>query len=399
MGASIRVFTAFIQRNNFEMFTILKIKKLLSSGLLLTLFYCIICCADSVDVKTTNLETLKAEIEKKIEDYKQTREKIHSKFPSRLLTKFEMKERIYAMFGDFFRDPKKYNSFSRSLTKDQHKEFRSFRELFGKKILYKAFSASEIVQMMKILKADFPDGKNISALTRLYTMFTVKPSGSDINKCKELQKKLNITEDFIDYLKCTRFQDLYQFYYAIIRTENYPLRMKKREITRLLNKLLQSSKNDGNRDVQKEMDSYYRNSLKVFGETPQRRAMAFRYYYCLKLFSDSVQDPQKSKTIKKVLQESKLMRKAVLSLLIAGPWCNRHMTHYVKKYDQKLDYNNFDKYWPVLQEMSKTLIQEVFRRMKKEYLEKCPVAVRKDSELAGQCFIECFFGISFEPNN
>lgn len=153
----------------------------------------------------------------------------------------------------------------------------------------------------------------------------------------------------------------------------------------MLKELTASNKNESNRMVQEEVDAFIKKAWGVFPASPQVPNAGISHYFIIKFFSESMQSPQKREDIKKALQESKMMRKGVVSLIIGTRYGNHKN---IDKIVEKFDYDNFDRYWTDLQEISIGLTEEIFPG-DKQRMEGSPTA--KAQETMGKCYLECFF--------
>ena len=104
------------------------------------------------------------------------------------------------------------------------------------------------------------------------------------------------------------------------------------------------------------------------------------------MFSECMQSPEKKDAIKKALQESIMMRKAIFSVIIGDQYGN---VEYVKKIANGIDYDNFDQYWSLLEEKSEELVESLFSNEIRKKLEEAPGAASR--KMMAQCYLECFF--------
>lgn len=369
------------------MLYLLKIKIVLCLGLLFGLFCCPTWAAEHIAENK-----LITEIKKELTELKQIQENISSKIPAALLEKFELKERIFAQFGDYFKEPKRYNEYIHTLTPGQRKDFSAYKELLFKELASKEMLSNDIRDMLGILKKHAPDEKKYSQIVEFYDRVKIKPSGLEMNKCKMLQAKLKIPDDFVDFLiQSAKFQGAYRFYFIVLSAIKEPVEQKKTKIKQLMAKLYEDNKNEVNIEKRNNVEAFYKATVPLLWE---ERKKGPDYYYRIKLFSDCMQPPQ-GQDIKKVLQDSKLMREAVVSLMIGDG--SRDVSIYVKEYNQRLNYDNFEAYWVTLQEISKNLTKQIFPRM--TMLDKYSPEEKQAGKLNAQCYLECFFTPYLDLNN
>jgi hypothetical protein len=364
-----------------------KLKKVSCFGFFLILLahlnYSLVAEENATESKSLRLVS---EIKQELKELERTQKVISEKFP--LKNKFEIKEVIYSELVSFFKkDNHTFDEYFKSLTSNQREDFWEYLGILGKETWYKQISNSnEIIEMMEALKKNPPDKEWCLRFMKWYDSNKEKPADSEINKCKMLREKLNVPEPVIDYLTTsTRYHGLFEFYSTVIRIIDDPVDKQRRKIIPLLKELTVSNKNESDKMIQKETEDFIKNSWKVFPVSIQVPNIGTRDYYIIKLFSDCMQLSQKKEVIEKVLQESKLMRKAIITLIIGARYGNRKN---IEKNAEGLDYDNFGKYWLNLQEISKGLTDEIFPG-DKQRMEGLPTAATQAT--MGKCYLECFF--------
>ena len=367
----------------------LKIKNVFCFDLfLISLFilsYPIVAEDHAIENKRLKLVT---EIKGGLKEFEQMQKDISLKFP--LMKTFELKERIFSALDSYFKkDSKDYDVYIKTLTPSQLKEFSEYQRLLGKETWDRQTSNSnEINEMVGDLKKYRSNEKIYLAFVSFYNELLGKPSEAEINKCQMLKEKINVPEPVIDYwMTYPKYQGLFDYYSSVLKIINYPSEQQAMKIRLSLSELLTYNKSESDKKIQKETDDFIQKSQETLS-TPNIAIpnIGSQDYYRIKLFSECMQSPEKKDAIKKVLQESIMMRKAIFSVIIGDQYGN---VGYVKKIADKIDYDNFDNYWAVLQEESKHITESLFSEEIRKRYEESPKAL--SNKIIAKCFLECFF--------
>ena len=325
------------------------------------------------------------EIKNELKELEQIQKDISSKYPLR--SRFELKYPIFSSIGYFFKKDSKINDeYFKTLTPSQRKDFWDYVWGLMKEAWNRQLSSNnEIIKMMEALKKNHPDEKIYLEFAAFYDMLKNKPS--EENKCQILREILNIPKPVIDYwMTCPRYNGLFEFYSTVIRMIDEPVDKQRRKIAPMLKELTESNKNELDKMVQEEVDTFIKKAWGVFPASPQVPNIGSQDYYRIKLFSECMQSPEKKDAIKKALQESIMMRKAIFSVIIGDQYGN---VEYVKKIANGIDYDNFDQYWSLLEEKSEELVESLFSNEIRKKLEEAPGAASR--KMMAQCYLECFF--------
>ena len=359
-----------------------KIKKVSCFGfflILLTHLNCpLVAEENATEKKSLRLVT---EIKQELKELERIQKDISSKFPLR--SRFELKYPIFSSIDSFFKkDCKNYDEYFKTLAPSLREDFWDYVGLLMKEAWNRQLSSNnEIIEMMEALKRDSSDDETYLAFIKFYDGLKNNPFDSEENKRQMLREKINIPAPVVDYwMTYPRYQGLFEFYSTVIRIIDNPVDKQRRKIVPLLKELTVSNKNESDRMVQEEVDAFIKEAWGVFPVPPQVPNAETSHYSIIKLFSESMQSPQKREDIKKALQKSKLMRKGVVSLIIGTRYGNHKN---IDKIVEKFDYDNFDRYWADLQEISKGLTEEIFPGDKS--------SPSKAQATMGKCYLECFF--------
>ncbi|OGV35485.1 MAG: hypothetical protein A2020_02410 [Lentisphaerae bacterium GWF2_45_14] len=169
------------------------------------------------------------------------------------------------------------------------------------------------------------------------------------------------------------------------------------QIKSLINTLYEINERESDLNKKNEVTNFIKG---IYNQLPSnnlaRRPLA--YYYRLKLFESCLSDPKSKEIIKKKLKKHIALRKAIIPLFVRNEATRGDIDSFVEKYESQLDYNDFDKYWPALEKISKNLIPDLFTSLGRPNLQLYTAEQIENSKLAAQCYIECFFTPNLDLN-
>ena len=285
------------------------------------------------------------------------------------IEKYKLNREIFSDLSNHFRNVDLLNNYVKTLSKEEMNKFRIVEQLSAKEGIKDSLEQPDVKEIFKIVKNKYWDDKTHEQLINCFKMsLELEYTKEDKLKHEALINDLKISAKILDYLKIrSRFDGSYNFYDMTLRMFNFTIREKSDEMYRLLNELKNSKTGESDKKVQKEIEDFIKKSQGALS-TPSVVIpnIGTRNYLYIKYFAECMQSTEKKDAIKKVLQGSKLMREAVISVVLGSLDSNAKETEMIVGAG-KLDYDNFDSYWSRLEEISKGLTENFIPVIKQKF--------------------------------
>ena len=208
-------------------------------------------------------------------------------------------------------------------------------------------------------------------------LMSLKPSDSEKKQLAILKNEYKDLKFINSLLLSSYFQVLFDYYDAVLMIVEKTARQKKRQIKLKILDLQKDNRSELNYKKKKEVEvfistCYSQLSSNVSGD------ISLRYYYRLKTFEDCMCNPGQQRVVKKMLKDNYALRKAIIPLIIKYQSA-RDVSSYMTKYNNKLKYDNFDKYWEGIIDISSNLAKNIMPDMTTLKLQEYSHDIRRKS--------------------
>ncbi|OGV35484.1 MAG: hypothetical protein A2020_02405 [Lentisphaerae bacterium GWF2_45_14] len=358
---------------------------------------------------TSSSENKIAAIKTKIGKFEKIKESTQREYGTVFIKKIILKTSFYARFADCFRpDTKIFDNYARSLKSDMQREYREYYVLKLRKQFEEQLRTKELVQAMTLGGVKKEDLEKQSSL---FSRLLAPLSETEITRLNALASELKNSyperqlagEDgvflyykfeFLFQMNCTMLEQIFEKENKLATELTYSINELKAE-----RKQLTSNKEEAGK-----IDSFIKtippiSKHRLSGLSHAEISPEISHYYRIKAFQDNMDDPESKEVIKEQLKKHIALRKAIIPLFVRNEATRGDIDRFVEKYESQLDYNDFDKYWPALEKISKNLIPDLFTSLGRPNLQLYTAEQIENSKLAARCYLECFFTPYLDLNN
>jgi len=322
--------------------------------------------------------------------------KLEGKYPN--LHVYRLKGNNYGEFANYFRVNKEYTTYLHSLNQVQQRDFLEYDKLLQRRSIKDFYSKNSFKEITELLKENFPQNKELLTFLKYFDLEKMQLTSVEEQRLDDLEKQIKQPPFMDSFIVHVNFVGLFNFYDTAILVIEEPMTPVRRQITSLMNTLYEINEKQSDLNKKNEITSFV---TYVYNQLPSRNLdrKPLYYYYRLKLFESCLSDPKSKEIIKEQLKKHIALRKAVIPLFIRTDATRRDIDRFVKEYESQLDYNDFDKYWPALEKISKNLIPDLFTSLGRPNLQLYTAEQIENSKLAARCYLECFFTPNLDLNN
>jgi hypothetical protein len=322
--------------------------------------------------------------------------RLEEKYPN--LHVYRLKGAYYGVFADYFKVTSEYNTYIRSLSQVQQKDFLEYEKLLLKRSTKDFCPDNSLKKITELLKENCSQNERALTFLKYDNWKSAQLTLLEEQRLDALEKQIKQPPFMDSFIVHVNFVGLFNFYDAALSVIEKPMRPVRRQIESLRTALYKINERESDLNKKKKVIDFIED---INNQLPSNNLARkpLEYYYRLKLFETCLSDPEFKKIIKEQLKKHIALRKAVIPLFFRKNARRGDIDRFVKKYESQLDYNDFDKYWQALGKISKNLIPDLFTSLGRPNLKLYTSEQIENSKLAGQCYIECFFTPHLYLNN